>query len=268
MSILNIARISTVAASVFVLGCGSTDATNPSLGGECVADDDGVITELELQAVAGASDKFLRATGVPVDTAGSVANGLRVWDFAGPYAGDASVVSTLEPIVGKWFAGDFPGASYAWWLESEDLYGVYRASAGSVALLGYASKTNEPGTLSLTHYDPPVLVFRAPLSTGDSWQTTARLTGSSPFGPVDFTDGYAVTVDARGSMIAPAGSLPVLRVNVLATRDDAGDTEAHRQQYYLTECRGIVGAVVSETLDSGEPPPDFSAADEVARLQE
>jgi hypothetical protein len=255
-----------VLAGMTCVGCGSTDATTPAQGGPCVPNDDGVIAAHELNAAAGVSGLFSRATGVPVNTAPTVSAGETIWDFTGPYPGEQLMTSTLESMSDKWFAGDFPDASYAWWLESDDLYAVYRLSEGSVLLLGYASQTDEATATSVTHYDPPLVVFRTPLSEGDGWQTTSRLTGSSPFGPIDYTDGYAVSVDGRGTMLAPAGSFQVVRVNALATRDESGDQEAHRQHYYLTECLGIVGAVVSETVAGNQAPADFTMAEEIARL--
>lgn len=248
------------------LGCGSSDSTS-SASTHCVPNGDNVLSALELNAVPGASGSFLRATGVSVDTAGTLSNGKRTWDFQGPYPAEEAIVSTLEPMAGKWFASDFPDASYAWWLEGSELYGVYLSSAGSVTLLGYASRTDAPAGRSLAHYEPPLLMFRAPMTQGDTWKTSAKLSGSSFLGPIDQDDEYTATVDAGGTMLSPAGSLAVLRVNGLATRTDAGVTEAHRQQYYLAECRGIVGAVVSETLLGSEPAPDFSLADEIARLE-
>lgn len=64
----------------------------------------------------------------------------------------------------------------------------------------------------------------------------------------------------------PGASRSFLRATGVPV-DTAGVTEAHRQQYYLAECRGIVGAVLSETQLGSEPPPDFSLADGIARLE-
>lgn len=262
--------VGVAAASWLLAGCASEDPTGPNGPPDsgCEPDNDGVISMLEMNAVAGVSGRFLRARSVSVDTAGTIASGQRVWDFTGPYQGDEVITSTLEPIAGKWFASDFPTATYLWMIGDVELYGVYRVTADSVLLLGYASPTGDPQESTVTTYEPPLVVFRTPMTEGDRWETTASLTGSSPFGPVQFTDRYAAHVDARGTMISPAGQLAVLRVNILASRDDATSVESHRQQYYLAECRGIVGAVVSESSELDEPEPDFSTAEEIARLAE
>ena len=245
------------------------DAPSADSGGDagavgCAPNHDGVIERLEVPLRAGLRATFRATTGATVSTAGEpLTGGMRRWDFSTALPGDHDVLIELAPLDGQWFAADFPGASYWSRLsEREELLGVFELGASEILLRGVVSP--EAGlTRTSVEHDPPVTVLHFPLQMGARWSTNATVSGLSLGFFATWTERYEQEVDARGELLTPFGTFPVLRVRITLTRVVGLLTTVVRSFAFVSECFGTVATVVS---DDNESRVEFTSAAEIRRL--
>lgn len=239
---------------------GAIDAGAPSCG-----DGDGVIGAAELPLRLDEAIELRVAFDVAVDTHGAErADGTRLWDFEGPFDGDADRAFTRRAVGGAWYAGAFEGATYTLPLSAErDLLGVFEQRAGELLLRGVVSPEGGALRTELT-YDPPVPVFRLPLEPGASWSATSTVTGLTNGVASLYTEAWSFEVDARGDVTTPAGVRSVLRVRSRLTRTAGAVVTFATRHSYVEECVGTVAQVFGADFDASDEP---SRAVEVWRVR-
>lgn len=230
----------------------------------CQPDHDGVITRAEVPVAAGRRATFRVALDAPVDTGGQLQNdGSRRWDLATGLSGDHDVEVELAPIAGQWFAGAFPGATYATRLsDTEELLGVFEATEQALLLRGVVSSAGGASRTELV-YDPPVQVLRFPIGNDAAWHTESTVSGQASGVWSYYSEDYDSQVDALGQLATPYGTFPVKRVRVELTRTVGATVVTTRTFAFVAECYGTVASVVSEAYES---EVEFNQAAEVRRL--
>jgi hypothetical protein len=242
------------------------DATtsNPDATTGCIPNQDGVIDEREVPLIPGLHAVFKIAQAATVDTAGTTdMTGKKHWDLGGMLSGDHLVQVTTDSMSGRWFAADFPNATYTSKLsDSSDLLGVFQVTSSALQLLGVVSPSDGPSKTELT-YDPAVVVLQFPMQLQSTWSTDATVTGLTMGLLSNFSESYQSTVDAAGFLATPFATFPVLRVSVVLTRTVALIPTVIRTKVFVTECFGSIATIVSE---NNEPNDEFTQAAEVRRL--
>ena len=229
---------------------------------------DFVVDRAEFPLGAGQQAHFRIAdssAGLAVDLAGADCPAGKCWDFSGARDGDGDVVVELMSVEDRWFAADFPGATYVSYVDREQGWlGVFRLTDNALQLLGTASA--EDGAMKTT-YDPPVDLYRFPLHVGDHWTISTTQSGftNSGFVPIYTNDTYTITVAASGDVNTPQG--PFRAVQVIAQVSQAvpftfigNDRIVHT---FVSECFGIIARAVSE---ADETEPYFARASRLERL--
>ncbi|MCU1281237.1 MAG: hypothetical protein JWM53_4783, partial [bacterium] len=240
--ITTFARLLCTMAALGAGGCfgsnsprGNEDAsygTAPDLGPQCAGNNDGVIARNELAFPVGMSVNYLSN---PNGTTASVApdgsnggSGVTVWDLTST-AGDVHKL-TLEALAGKWFAGSFPGATYATTTDlATNTLGIFRVADEGLYILGYASETPNQ---TLLVYDTPILSLKFPVTVGDSWVSVAHIVNGTLNGmPYAGLDTYKISIDARGTVVLPFLSFDnTMRVHVDLTQTLPGGISVSRIQ--------------------------------------
>lgn len=233
-------------------------------GGFCAPNHDGVLDKSETPLAAGLNAKFLVSGPAPVASAGvAQGDGSRSWDFSGALSGDHLVLVETQKLDGKWFAAKFPGASYAARLsESSDLLGVFEIAATSLLLRGVVSPADGLTKTELS-YAPPVVVLDFPLKEGKTWSTASTVSGFAQGVLANYTEEYASSVDAHGTLKAPFGEFPVLRTRVVLTRKVGLVTTVVRSFLFGSECFGTVASLVAK---DNVTTTEVSEAAELRRL--
>ncbi len=233
----------------------------------CNPEGDFVVTRAEFPLSAGQTAHFRIAddVGLAVDLRGRECPEGRCWDLSADRGGDANVVVELMPVAGRWFAEDFPDATYVSYVDREQGWlGVFRLTNDALQLLGTASE--DDGAMKTT-YDPPVDLYRFPLAVGDEWVVSTSQTGFLNYGfvPIFTNDTYTIRATAAGVVDTPQG--PFRAVQVVAQVSQAvpftflgNDRIVHT---FVSECFGIIGRVVSE---ADESEPFFETASRIERL--
>jgi hypothetical protein len=240
--------------------------TDEGGSGVCSPNKDGIITRAEMPIAVGLSTTYAAAQDVEVDNEGTDGpNGARVWDFAGELPQDQKELVEALPIDGFWFAPDFPSADYVAPLSKFDEFlGIFRIEEGALLMIGIAS--NDDGFFTKTNlsYDPPVPVLEFPLERDSAWSVDTSVTGTLKGVIANYTESYAMEVDAFGSVSTPFSEFEVLRVNTWLEQKQLGVTYNSARTYlYVTECFGTVVSVRSQYLDD---TAEFSDAGEIRRL--
>lgn len=249
----------------------------PPLSGDasaCVPNADGRIDRAEFPVRPGLRATYTYASNVAVDLAGVTSGTETRWNFKGPFASDSTRVVDVQAPAGKWWAGAYPNASYVLTLgASSDLLGVFTLGATELTLAGVVSPS-EGTTKTQLAYDPAPAFLRFPLRVGDSWTTTSTVTGTAqgiaigPLTGTQYTEAYATTVDAAGTVEVPFGTFKVVRVlTSLTRRNQAGLPIAtlpdRKTVAFVAEC---FGTVASATSAGGETRALFTTAAELQRL--
>jgi hypothetical protein len=235
----------------------------------CLPNQDGTITRAEVVTGPGLRATFRISGQVPFDTAGlGTPDGGRVWDMTTMLAGDVNTLVETESIRGRWFESNYPDAGYVVPLgQGSDLLGVFASTPDGLFLLGAAAPTNSTLPTRLT-YTPPVKVLQFPLRAGDTWSTTAVVSGvfnGTPFTTIPgvlgyTTQTYSSSVDRAGTALTPYSPFPVLRVRTSMEQTVAFNplgATSFRQYQFVTECFGTVATVRSRDLETSteSPPP-------------
>lgn len=199
----------------------------------------------------------------PVDTAGTMVDGVRRWDYSAARPEDRRVLDEVMRPQGRWWSARYPDATYAAMLDrTNNILGVYRASAAALELLATVSVAENRTHLAMT---PPVVVLRFPLRVGDTWTQSVTATGFYNLAPLTNVTAYTTRVDAAGEVWTPAGRYPALRV-----RTDLDQSipltlirRTRRTYTFLSECWGVVARVASVDNETAEV---FRRASEFRRL--
>jgi len=229
----------------------------------CGGTADGIITRDEVPMAAGLSRQYRFASNVSFDTSGSLVNTTRHWDMQQSLANDLDTTITLAALDAAWYADDFPDASYTRLLrQNSDLLGVFKLTDDGLFLLGVVSPTDGLSRTILKH-DPPVLLMPLPLSEGDSWQTSAAVTGYVSGAYNSYEELYEGSVDSHGELSTPAGDFAVLRTRMDLTRTVGIFVTTIRQYSFNTECEGTIARIIS---NDDESEVEFTNASELRRL--
>ncbi|RMG11670.1 MAG: hypothetical protein D6729_17670 [Deltaproteobacteria bacterium] len=260
---------------------GGSDGGSPDAGGHdggapegCVPIDDGVLSAEEAPLSFSAGISYLEAGGdepLPVDLVGREVDGVRTWDFTGPYPGEWPVSYQASPLEGHWFAdrftGPFTGTVFVLPLSTQPtLYGVYERTQSALLLHGVASE--ESGRTALA-YEPAVEVVRYPLRVGDTWTERTRVSGLLDRLFFQSEDTYHFSVDDEGVVLTPAGRFPSLRVRlVLELRVPIAVYPfwldyRYVRHTFLTPCLGVSAYVASR---EDEAKDLFTEAERIRRL--
>ncbi|MEW5853795.1 MAG: hypothetical protein AB2A00_33780 [Myxococcota bacterium] len=249
---------------------GQGDGGRP--GGACPFDDDGVLTAEELPLALNVESRFVEARadgGIPVDLVGTTdSQGLRVWDFSAAAPGDQAFTLEALPLDDLWFGNRFPQGAYAVPLDGESTnYAIYQRTESVVQMLGVASQ--EPEHTLLT-YDPPVDIVRFPVTLNQAFTSNTDVSGTFEGNTFySSSDTYDLSVDARGHLVTPAGTFPVLRVRLQHQVDVPIAfwpfvlTYKYIRYSFMTPCYSQVAYVASL---EGEEELQFSTAAELRRL--
>jgi len=242
---------------------GDSDGDAPS--GVCAPDHDGMIARAELPLEAGRKATFRVAPNPSFDTAGKAnTDGSRTWDMTGHLAGDADRPVELLSPVGAWWQPSFPDATYAVQLAANsDLLGVFQVTDAQVALLGVVSP--EAGTFRTElAYDPPAQILALPFAAGATWSSTSSITGPAQGTPTAYSERYASRVDQVGTLKAPYGEFPVVRIATDLTRTAGAAVLLTKRTFaWAAECFGSVAQVQSQDF---ETTAEFNDPAEVRRL--
>jgi hypothetical protein len=244
---------------------GTTDAPIDGTSAACTPNHDGQITLAELPLVPGRSATFRIATNATWDTAGHAnGDGSRSWDLTGQLSGDADHMLALASPAGAWWQADFASATYATTLSSSsDLLGVFALDASGLTLLGVVSPAGGATRTELT-YDPPAKIVALPIAAGATWSSTSTVSGLAQGVGAAYTEKYASRVDQVGTLAAPYGTFPVLRIATDMTRTSGLATLASNRTFtWAAECFGFVATVTSQSFETGS---EFSNDAEVSRL--
>jgi len=274
----------TVEASVEAAVESSVEASSSGGGdGGCKPNNDGVITRDEVPMYAGLHASFLIAPAggstsetVTMNTAGTPQpDGTVDWDFSGALTGDHTVAITTDAPQGQWFSSQFTEATYTSLLsELEPFLGVYQATTASLLLQGVVDPTNATPQTELS-YAPAAEILAVPLQVGSTWTSTSTVSGIADgvtlvSGVNSYTEKYASTVDAKGTLKVPYGTFQVLRVQTTLTRTvvPITDVETVQVMSFIAECFGPVAKLTSQTTTAPQAVPGdaFTTVAEAWRL--
>jgi hypothetical protein len=237
-------------------------------GGEggigCTPNHDGTITREEVPMIAGLHANFVIAENVTVDSTGTMnPDGSRSWDFSGMLAGDHTVVTTNDAPQGQWFSSQFTTATYTTKLsDTATLLGAFQAGGQSLLLQGVVSPTG--GTQQTdVNYMPAAEILGFPMMMGSTFSSTSTITGTDQGVQVYYTEKYASTVDAHGTLKVPYGTFDVLRVQTTLTRTVGAVVTVTQSLAFIAECFGPVATLTSQ---SNETKTEFTNAAEAQRL--
>lgn len=230
----------------------------------CTPNHDGTITRDEVPMIAGLHANFVIAENVTVDSAGTTnPDGSRSWDFSGMLAGDHTAVTTTDAPQGQWFSSQFTTATYTTKLsDTSTLVGVFQATGQSLLLQGVVSPTSGTQQTEVS-YMPAAEILGLPMSMGSSWSSTSTITGTDMGVQVLYTEKYASTVDAHGTLKVPYGTFDVLRVQTTLTRTVGAVVTVTQSLAFIAECFGPVATLTSQ---SDETKTEFTNAAEAQRL--
>jgi len=233
--------------------------------GVCAPDHDGMIARAELPLAAGRKATFRVAANPSFDSAGKAnTDGSRSWDMTGHLAGDADRAVELLAPDGAWWQPSFPDATYAVQLAANsDLLGVFKVTDAQVALLGVVSPDAGAFRTELA-YDPPAEILALPFAAGGTWTSTSSITGVAQGTPTAYSERYASRVDQVGTLTAPYGEFPVVRVATDLTRSAGAAVLLTKRTFaWAAECFGAVAQVQSQDF---ETTAEFNDPAEVRRL--
>jgi hypothetical protein len=230
----------------------------------CTPNHDGTVTRAEVPMIAGLHANFVIAENVTVDSIGTMnPDGSRSWDFSGMLAGDHTVVTTTDVPQGQWFSQQFSMATYTTKLsDTATLLGVFQAGGQSLLLQGVVSPTSGPQQTAVS-YMPAAEILGFPMMMGSTFTSTSNVTGTDNGVQVLYTEKYASTVDAHGTLKVPYGTFEVLRVQTTLTRTVAGVPSVTQSLAFIAECFGPVATLTSQ---SNETSTQFSNCAEAQRL--
>jgi hypothetical protein len=248
-------------------GSGAETSTDAAVSG-CTPNKDGTITRDEVPIAAGLHATYKIGSNENVGTHGvDGAGGKRAWDYSAALSSDVSVLVETLPLTGKWYAADYPGATYATKLSNgSDLLGVFETGPGSLLLRGVVSPASDASSKTELTNTPAVSVLAFPLKLTAKWNTNTNVGGTAQgtalFGT--YTEAYTSEVDAEGTLKTPLGTFDVLRVKTVLVRTiGILPAETYRTFAFVTECYGTIATVTSA---KNETNVEFTHAVEIRRI--
>ncbi|MBL8957773.1 MAG: hypothetical protein JNK82_43760 [Myxococcaceae bacterium] len=237
--------------------------TGGGLSPTCLPNHDGTITRMEVPLQVGLHATFKVATGVTFSSAPVNDGGTPTWDMTKALSGDRNVLAETQPLTGKWFESEFPGATYVTQLAADDdLLGVFEVKTDGLYLRGVADPQDSLLATRLT-YTPPAKLVAFPLRAGDSWSTTCTVQGTYNGSPWIQYETYAADADTRGVVKTPFADFDAIRVKTRLTRTVGGFPNVTRSQAFVTECFGTIATLRSQLNETSE---EFTSQAEVRRL--
>lgn len=238
----------------------------------CVPNLDGQIDASEMKATLDVPVSLLvSASGAKpaVDLVGAIGDdGKRTWDWSADVASDRKVSFAASALDGKWYAESFPEGKFVTPMDAAGtVEGIYSQDDKTFWLHGVASTEKDPKAgRTLLVYEPPIVLYRYPLTVGASWVSTGQVTNGTFKGlPYAGKDIYEVKDDATGQLVLHDVTFSqVHRVRTKVTLAPAtGKSVVTKQVSFLFEC---FGEVARATSLNDEPKDDFTTASEVRRL--
>jgi hypothetical protein len=239
---------------LILAACGTNETPQPMPAPElpsCVPNRDGMITADELPIALGATIDYYVDTNQTVDQ--TLQNG--VWDLS--QERNDSVIA-LGPVAlgAQWYAGMFPAGQFVVDAGS-GLDGIYHQDAEALWLDGTASQAMGANQ-TLIVYPTPLPVLRFPIADGETYSTTANITGTIDGLPFNGSDQLDVDVTGSGRLDVPYVHFsPTLRVRENAIRKTGATQVTKRTTIFLFECFGEVARAESKP---DETNPDFTTA--------
>ena len=236
----------------------------------CIPNLDGEVTRSELVPSFGTSLSFLvspRGQPRTVDSTGIVDSGKRIWDWSIDFAEDHTAVLSPEPAADLWFADQFPQGQFVLPQDAGgQLLAVYSLTDTALLLHGTASQhPSPPNGQTLLTYDSPIALYRLPLRSGQTWSSTANVTGTAGGLPYAAHDTYDISDAELGELRLPSLRLTqVHRLNMkIGVTPAVGVPSSFLQVLFVFECFGEVARAISQP---NETNVDFTTAVEVRRL--
>jgi hypothetical protein len=270
-----------LATAAVVGGCGDNQTHPPDLDPyqsgelaplECLPNLDGQIDSGELGVAFDVPVSYrVSPAGEerPVDLVGALdPQGHQVWDWGADYQSDQLAKLSAMEVPGQWYAGSFPGASFASFFDAGGrVHAVYSIDDQGLRLLGLASAQEHPAEgKTLLPYQSPVELYRFPLTPGQNWVSVGEVqNGTFRDLPYAGRDTYEIEVDGAGQLVLPEITFTqALRIRTRTVVQPAvGQSTSQRQVSFLFECFGEVARATSRTDETVE---DFTTALEVRRL--
>jgi hypothetical protein len=239
------------------------DGWNPdALTASCNFNGDGTITRAEEAFTVGLGALFAvnaAGTNVPVDNVAH--NG--TWDFSGAVSSEAKQFDQLVSPSGQWWAADFPTATYGERIDDgQQAYGVFRAGADKLEMLGVVSDQSGFNQTKLT-YATPIVVLQFPMSVGTTWTSESDVSGTASGVAFFAHEKYIFSVGERGMTKVPAATFDTLRLKMAYTQTYGALVTTRITYLHLAECYGAVARVRSK---DNETSADFTQAAEYRRL--
>lgn len=208
-----------------------------------------------------------------IDLQGAQANGHVVWDLASQLPAGQPSTMAVQPIP-AWAASDFPNASYVsqmipnfGTLTQVALLGVFEVTPTKLQMVGLISDKPDHTKLS---YSGSLDMLRFPIVLGDSYETSASVSGYSDIYPmVYFSESYTIDVLKRGKLkLIPNLTLDTLLVRV---RQEVSNpfmwwfSVKTTAFLFVAECYGTVVRLIAEE-DPGDDDLSQVKAEELWRL--
>ncbi|HEX8793017.1 MAG TPA: hypothetical protein VF765_18860, partial [Polyangiaceae bacterium] len=146
--------------------------------------------------------------------------------------------------------------------DTATLLGVFQAGGQSLLLQGVVSPTSGTQQTEVS-YMPAAEILGFPMMMGSNWSSTSTITGTDQGVQVYYTEKYASTVDAHGTLKVPYGTFDVLRVQTTLTRTVGAVVTVTQSLAFIAECFGPVATLTSQ---SDETKTEFTNAAEAQRL--
>lgn len=233
-----------------------------AIAASCTFNNDGVIDRAEEPFLVGLGALFVVNPGGSTVAVSLNAVG-NTWDFTGSVPNERKSFDQLVSPAGAWWAADFPSATYAELLDDgQAIFGVYRATANALQLLGVVSEQGGVQKTELT-YATPIDVLKFPLQVGSSWTSESDVSGFASGIGFFAHEKYTFAVDARGTTKVAAGTFDTLRLRTNYTQTVGFAVTTRVLYLHLAECYGAVARIRSR---DNETSNDFTQATEYRRL--
>ncbi len=254
---------------------GNNQSNNDNEG--CLPQNDGILRREAFDVETGLEIPYRLAFDVDVDTAGEVVDDELHWDLSDDFNGDTTESLALDDPADYWFGDDHPTATYTTPLSAaEEELGIFHLGDDGLYLQGVASPDDEGFSTTELVHEPAIPIIAFPLEEGDSWTTTADVSGTyDGYSISSGTETYTSTVDGHGQLETPFGTFTVWRINTYLEQSYtftlnpwfsfSQDTRIHT---FVAECAGTVARIRSRVdgADVDADAPEFDVASEVMRL--
>jgi hypothetical protein len=223
-------------------------------GQVCTPNNNGKVERQEMVFSVPSKVTVTLGTNLVVDLAGTQVGGVTSWDLSGAATDDKDVEMKVEALP-TWTASKFPGATYASRMTANfgfftkvDLLGVFQVTPTALQLMGAVSDKSNHTRVT---YSKPLDALRFPVVKGDSYKTSASMTGFSDYTiPVANTESYEIDVLDSGKLKLLSGLtldalLVRVRQEVWLTLNPLMKTKT-TVFLFVSECYGTVARVIAD----------------------